>query len=234
MNNILSCTNITKKYGNKVALDNVSFEIQQGRIVGLLGPNGAGKTTIMKIIAGLLTINDGEINVCGKKIGVESKKIVSYLSDKENCFSANETVLSIIHFYSQFYEDFNINRANEMINNLKIDPKTKYKDMSKGTKEKVRLIMIMSRDAMLYVLDEPIGGVDPSAREYIIKTILQCYNEKASILISTHLIADIENVLDDAIIIKEGKIIENSSVEQLREKHNMSLEEIFKEEFRCY
>jgi len=229
---LLECRNITKNYGNKTALSNVNITIEEGRIVGLLGPNASGKTTLIKLIMGLLTPTGGEISVLGHPVGVESKKVVSYLPDR-TYLDENMRVKDVIAYFEDFYEDFDPGRAYEMLKNLEISPKDKIKTLSKGTKEKVQLVLVMSRRASLYVLDEPIAGVDPAARDYIIRTILSNYEETASIIISTHIITDIENILDDVIFLKEGQINLTSTVEELREKEGKSVDSIFREVFRC-
>ena len=229
---LLECRNITKNYGSKTALSNVNLTIEQGRIIGLLGPNASGKTTLIKLIMGLLTPTGGEISVMGHPVGVESKKVVSYLPDR-TYLDENMRVRDVIAYFEDFYEDFDSERAYEMLSNLNISAKDKIKTLSKGTKEKVQLVLVMSRRANLYILDEPIAGVDPAARDYIIRTILSNYEETASIIISTHIITDIENILDDVIFLKEGQINLSSTVEELREKEGKSVDSIFREVFRC-
>ena len=195
MSNILECRNLTKKYGAKTALNDVTLSIPKGKIVGLLGPNASGKTTFIKICNELLTPTSGEIYIAGNKPGIESKKIVSYLPER-TYLNDWMKVKDIINFFSDFYKDFKKEKAYDMLKRLDIDDNEKLKTMSKGTKEKVQLILVMSREAQLYMLDEPIGGVDPAARDYILDTILSNYNEEATIIISTHLISDIEKILD--------------------------------------
>jgi len=231
-NALLECRNITKKYGSKTALSNVNLTIEKGRIIGLLGPNASGKTTLIKLIMGLLTPTEGDISVMGHPVGVESKKVISYLPDR-TYLDENMRVKDVIAYFEDFYEDFDPGRAYEMLRNLDISAKDKIKTLSKGTKEKVQLVLVMSRRAALYVLDEPIAGVDPAARDYIIRTILSNYEETASIIISTHIITDIENILDDVIFLKEGQINLTSTVEELREKEGKSIDSIFREVFRC-
>jgi ABC-2 type transport system ATP-binding protein len=231
-NALLECRNITKNYGSKTALSNVNIKVGKGRIVGLLGPNASGKTTLIKLIMGLLTPTNGDISVMGHSVGVESKKIVSYLPDC-TYFNENMRVKEVLAYFEDFYEDFEPGRAYEMLRNLGIDTNDKVKTLSKGTKEKVQLVLVMSRRAALYLLDEPIAGVDPAARDYIIRTILSNYEENASIIISTHLITDIENILDDVIFLKEGQINLASTVEELRENEGKSIDSIFREVFRC-
>ncbi|HEX3026783.1 MAG TPA: ABC transporter ATP-binding protein, partial [Clostridia bacterium] len=206
--------------------------IPRGRIVGLLGPNGSGKSTLIKLINGLLTPNSGEVLVKGAQPGIESKKIVSYLPERTylNDWMSVETM---IEFFRDFYPDFNSSKAYDMLQRLHINPNDRLKTMSKGTKEKVQLILVMSREAELYVLDEPIGGVDPAARDYILDTIIGNYNENATVLISTHLITDVEKVLDDVIFINMGNIVLTSTVDDIREKENKSVDALFREVFKC-
>lgn len=232
MNPILQCSHITKKYGSLTALNDVSFTINPGRIVGLLGPNGSGKSTFIKLAAGLLTPTEGELTICDCPVGVETKKRVAYLSDK-NFLDESLRINQVLDFFEDFYENFDMPKAKEMLERLNIDPGRKLKTLSKGTKEKVQLILVMSRNADLYLLDEPIGGVDPAARDYILNTILSNYNETGSIIISTHLIADIEPVLDDIIFIKEGSIVLTSTAEAIREDNEKSVDALFREVFRC-
>lgn len=232
MSTILECKNLSKSYGSKPALSHVSLTLESGHIIGLLGPNGSGKTTLIKLINGLLTPNDGELYINQNPIGIKSKKIVSYLPD-QNFLNMNMKVREIVNYYKDFYEDFDESRAYDMLAKLNINPNDKLKTMSKGTKEKVQLILTMSRRAKLYVLDEPIAGVDPAARDYILNIILSNYEEDATILISTHLIADIENILDQVIFIKEGQIVLNSSVDAIREEQCKSVDSLFREVFKC-
>lgn len=229
---ILECNQLSKSYGKVPALDGVSFAIEPGRIVGLLGPNGSGKTTLIKTATGLLTPTSGQLLVAGMAPSVETKKIVSYLPDR-TYLSDWMTVTQLIAFFDDFYEDFNSVKAYNMISDLGIDTKDRIKTMSKGTKEKVQLILVMSRDAELYLLDEPIGGVDPAARDYILGTIITNYNENATVVISTHLIADIEKVLDEVVFINQGRIVMNASVDEIREKQHKSVDELFREVFKC-
>lgn len=232
MSAILECKNLSKSYGKKTALSHVSLSLESGRIIGLLGPNGSGKTTLIKLLNGLLTPSEGELLIGGHPVGVESKKIVSYLPD-QTYLNMNLKVREIIRYFKDFYADFEEDRAYDMLEKLGIRPEDRLKAMSKGTKEKAQLILVMSRRAGLYVLDEPIAGVDPAARDYILDVILKNYDEKATILISTHLIADIENILDEVIFIKEGKIALTSSVDQIREEHGKSVDALFREVFKC-
>lgn len=230
--NLLEFINVTKKFSNKTALDNVSFAIQPGRIIGLLGPNGSGKSTSIKMINGLLQPDSGQVLIKGNTPSIESKKIISYLPER-TYLNDWMTVSQILSFFEDFYEDFDSNRAKEMLTSLGIDENTKLKTLSKGTKEKVQLILVMSRKAELYVLDEPIGGVDPAARDYILSTIIQNYSESSSILISTHLIQDVEKILDDVILINNGQIYMTGSVDDIRSENGISIDNLFREVFRC-
>ncbi len=231
MSEIFRCENLTKRYGNVVALDNISLTLENGRIVGLLGPNGSGKTTLIKIINGLLTPDAGAVTICGNAPGPESKADVAYLPDNIYLNSWMR-VEQIIAFFRDFYADFRPELALQMLERLGISPKQRLKTLSKGNKEKVCLILTMSRNAKLYVLDEPIAGVDPAARDYVISTIINNYNPNATVLISTHLIADIEQVLDEVIFIKDGRIVLHDSVETIREEKGTSVDGLFREVFR--
>ena len=228
---ILQCEQLTKSYGSNLALDHVDLTVEQGRIVGLLGPNGSGKTTLLKLANGLLQPGSGTITIAGKTPGVETKKIVSYLPER-TYLSNWMNVVQLLDLFCDFYEDFDRDRAEHMLTALEISPKLCIKQMSKGTREKVQLILVMSRKADLYLLDEPIGGVDPATRDYILHTILNNYKRTATIVISTHLIADVENVLDDVIFINKGKIVLQSSVEAIRAERGSSVDELFREVFR--
>ncbi len=230
--NLLECKNLTKRFGKKTAVSNLNLKLESGHIVGLLGPNGSGKTTFIKMLNGLLVPSEGEIVFCGGGIGVESKKHISYLPD-QTYLNMNQKIKDVIAYFKDFYEDFDIERAYNMLGKLKIDPKDELKTLSKGTKEKVQLILVMSRRARLYILDEPIAGVDPAARTYILNTIISNYDEDATILLSTHLIADIENVLDEVVFLKEGKKALHSSVEEIRREQGMSIDAYFREVFKC-
>ena len=232
MNELLTCTGLTKQYGSKAALDNLNLTLPRGRIIGLLGPNGSGKTTLIKLINGLLAPTAGQLYINGNEPGPDTKKVVSYLPER-TYFNSWMKVSDILDFFCDFYADFRRNRAEDMLQRLGIDPTARLSTMSKGTKEKVQLIMVMSRDADLYCLDEPIGGVDPAARDYILQTIISNYNENASVLISTHLISDIENVLDDVIFIQNGHIRLHTSVDAIREQEGKSVDTLFREVFRC-
>ncbi|SCH70750.1 ABC-type transporter ATP-binding protein EcsA [uncultured Clostridium sp.] len=232
MNELLTCTGLIKQYGSKTALDNLNLTLPRGRIIGLLGPNGSGKTTLIKLINGLLSPSAGHIYINGVEPSPETKKVVSYLPER-TYFNSWMKVRDILDFFCDFYTDFRRNRAEDMLQRLDIDPTARLSTMSKGTKEKVQLIMVMSRDADLYCLDEPIGGVDPAARDYILQTIISNYSENASVLISTHLISDIENVLDDVIFIQNGHIRLHTSVDAIREQEGKSVDALFREVFRC-
>lgn len=232
MNPILECKGLTRKFNHFFALSNVDLTLERGEIIGLLGPNGSGKTTLIKLINGLLLPTDGQITVNGSVPGVETKKIVSYLPER-GCLDERRRISELISYYSDFYSDFDVSRAHTMLKDLDINPSLRLKTLSKGTKEKVQLILVMSRDAQLYVLDEPIGGVDPAARDYILRTILTNYNEDASVLISTHLIADVENVLDRVLFLQNGQITLNASVDEIRSGHKKSVDALFREVFRC-
>ena len=226
--NLIEFKNVSKDYGTFQALKNINLQIEPGKIYGLLGPNGSGKTTIIKLINDLLTPTEGSILIKGQKPGVDSKKIISYLPER-TYLNTNSKVSEII----SLFEDFNKDKALKLLNDLNIDKDAKLKTMSKGTKEKVQLILVMSREADLYVLDEPIGGVDPAGRDYILNTILQNFKQTSSIIISTHLISDIEKILDDVIFIKNGEIVLFENADELRNKENKTIDAIFREEFKC-
>lgn len=232
MKTLLKCENVSKKYGQFLALNNANLEIKSGRIIGLLGPNGSGKTTLIKLINGLLTPTSGALSINSVPISTETKTMVSYLPDR-TYFSDWMKVKDAIDFFEDFYPDFNKSKAYDMLNRLSIKLNDKIKTMSKGTKEKVQLILVMSREADLYLLDEPIGGVDPAARDYILDTIITNYNSNASIIISTHLITDIERVLDDVIFIKDGNIVLFGDADEIREQNQKSIDELFREVFKC-
>lgn len=220
------------KYGKRQVLNNVSFQLERGKIIGLLGPNGSGKTTLIKLSNGLLTPKKGNIIIDGHKVGLETKKIVSYLPERSYLDNSLK-IYQIVDLFQDFYEDFDVNKAYNMLKDLKINPEDRLKSMSKGTKEKVQLILVMSREARLYMLDEPIGGVDPAARDYILRTIISNYNPDASVIISTHLISDIEQELDDVVFIKEGEVMLHKPVDEIREEDGKSVDELFREVFRC-
>ena len=231
MSELLTCRNLTKNYGGLIALNNINLKVESGKIIGLLGPNGSGKTTLIKIINGLLTPTSGEVLINGNKPGIETKKQVAYLPDN-SYLNSWMTVEQIVKMFSDFYADFRPQLAYEMLSRLGITPKAKLKTLSKGNKEKVCLILVMSRNALLYVLDEPIAGVDPATRDYVISTIINNYNPEASVIISTHLIADIEQVLDEVIFINNGNIILQKTVDEIREENHKSVDELFREEFK--
>lgn len=229
---ILECKNLVKNYSRKEVLKNINLSINRGRIVGLLGPNGSGKSTLIKLANGLLTPTSGEILIAGNKPGIDTKKIVSYLPEK-TYLNDWMKVSDIINFFKDFYDNFNSDKAYDMLKKLNINPNDKLKTMSKGTKEKVQLILVMSRDAKLYFLDEPIAGVDPAARDYILNTIISNYNENATVIISTHLISDIERILDDVVFISYGEIFLTKSVDEIRETEGKSIDSLFREVFKC-
>jgi len=231
MSEILKTVALTKSYGKIKALDGVSLTLESGKIVGLLGPNGSGKTTLIKLINGLLTPTSGEVFICQEKPGPKTKALISYLPDNIYLNSWMR-IRQIVSYFADFYDDFRPELAYEMLERLAISPDRKLKSLSKGNKEKVCLILVMSRAAKLYVLDEPIAGVDPAARDYVIRTILQNYNPEATVLISTHLISDIEEALDEVIFIKDGKIVMQKSVDEIRMEHEKSVDELFREVFR--
>ena len=228
----ITITDLTKRFGNMTALENIALEVEKGQIVGLLGPNGSGKTTLIKIMTGLLQPTSGSITINGKEPGIETKKIVAYLPDR-NALPDHMTTKQLINLYEDFFEDFDRENAERMATDLGLDFDQEMKKMSKGTKEKLQLILVMARRSEVYLLDEPIGGVDPATRDYILRTIISNYNEEAIVLISTHLIADIEQVLDDVIFIKEEKIVLHKSAEEIREENADSVDGLFREVFKC-
>lgn len=232
MSAIVECKNLSKSFGYKKAISNVNLSIPKGKIIGLLGPNGSGKSTFMKLLNDLLTPTNGEILIGGYKPGIETKRIVSYLPEK-TYLNDWMRVSDIITLFKDFYEDFDESKAYDMLRKLNIDSSDRLKTMSKGTKEKVQLILVMSREAQLYLLDEPIGGVDPAARDYILNTIISNYNENATIIISTHLISDIEKVLDDIIFIRDGEIVFSKTVDEIRDQEGKSVDSLFREVFKC-
>ena len=228
---ILECRQLVKKYVSVQALNGIDLELPEGKIIGLLGPNGSGKTTLIKLASGLLQPTSGEILIDGMKPGVETKRIVAYLPER-NYLEDRMTVEQMLKFMQDFYADFNMDKAREMLTHLDIDPKTKFKALSKGNREKVQLILVMSRDAKLYLLDEPIGGVDPASRDYILDTIIKNYNKDATVILSTHLIADIEPVLDEFVFIRKGDMIRHSTVASVVEQGE-TVDILFREVFRC-
>jgi ABC-2 type transport system ATP-binding protein len=232
INELLKLTNVSKIYGKKSALSNVNLTIGKGKIVGLLGPNGSGKTTLLKLVNGLLQATTGEILINGNKPGITSKSIISYLPERtylNNWMKVSE----ILEFFKDFYSDFNIEKAKNMLNSLNIDENDKLRTMSKGTKEKVQLVLVMSRNAQIYLLDEPIGGVDPATRDYILNTIISNYSENSTVIISTHLIQDVEKIFDDIIFLSKGEIVLHDSVDNVREQKQKSIDELFREVFKC-
>ena len=230
--NLIEIKDLTKSYGKKEALKNINLTIEPGKIYGLLGPNGSGKTTLIKIINNLLTPTSGEIKIKGNNPGIESKKIISYLPER-TYLNMNFKVKELLDYFEDFYENFDRKKALNLLKKLNINPEDKLKTMSKGTKEKVQLILVMSRKADLYILDEPIGGVDPASRDYILETILSNFDNKASMIISTHLIQDIESILDNVIFINQGKIILNETADDIRTERNQTIDQVFREEFKC-
>lgn len=230
--NLIEIKDLTKSYGKKQALKDINLTIEPGNIYGLLGPNGSGKTTLIKIINNLLTPTSGEIKIKGNTPGIESKKIISYLPER-TYLNMNFKVKEVLDYFEDFYDNFDRKKALTLLRKLNINPEDKLKTMSKGTKEKVQLILVMSRKADLYILDEPIGGVDPASRDYILETILSNFDDKASMIISTHLIQDIESILDNVIFINKGKIILNDKADNIRTQRNQTIDQVFREEFKC-
>lgn len=231
-NTIIKLDNVVKRYGKKEALKGISLDIPKGKIVGLLGPNGSGKSTMIKLLNGLLQPDEGSIEIAGMKPSIETKKIVSYLPER-TYLSEWMKMKDLLKFFSDFYEDFDLEKAEEMIEALNINIDEKIKDMSKGTKEKVQLILVMSRNADVYILDEPIGGVDPAARSFIMRTILQNFSEESTLIIATHLISEIENICDEIIFLSYGEIKLQGNVDEIREEKGKSIDALFREEFRC-
>ena len=228
---LLKCHNLSKKYGTKLALDNVNLEVPAGRIFGLLGKNGSGKTTLIKLINTLLTPDTGEILVNGRAVGVESKQIISYLPER-TYFRRNMTVKQTLAFFQDFYTDFDLKKARKLLKDLDLDQNQKISAMSKGMQEKVQLVLVMSRKAKLYILDEPLGGVDPATRDYILDTILSNFNSKASLIISTHLRADVERILDEVVLLDNGCVVIQAEADNLRRKYRSSIDEIFRKELK--
>ena len=230
--NLLEIKNLSKSYDDKVALKDINLNITSGKIIGLLGKNGAGKTTLIKLINDLLTPTTGEILVKGNKIGIASKKVISYLPER-TYLNKQMKVSEVIDYFSEFYDNFDSEKAKKLLKDLDLDINEKLSKMSKGMQEKVQLVLVMSRNADLYILDEPLGGVDPATRDYILDTILSNFNENASVIISTHLISDIERILDEVIFIDKGKLILQSDADKLRNKEKASIDEIFRRSFKC-
>ncbi|MBU5478293.1 ABC transporter ATP-binding protein [Eubacterium sp. MSJ-13] len=229
---ILECENLSKDYGSVKALDGLTLRIESGKIVGLLGPNGHGKTTLIKTLSGLLSQDDGDVLIDGKKVGVDTKKIVSYLPERSYLSPAMK-IREVVSFFEEFYEDFDAKKAYAMLDELGLDKESRLKALSKGNREKVQLIMVMSRSAKLYLLDEPMGGVDPAARDYILRTIISNYTEDATVIISTHLIQDVEQILDEVIFLKHGKVMLHRDVDELRMEKKKSVDALFREVFSC-
>lgn len=232
MSEVVKCENLTKRYGGLMALDQVSFTLESGRIIGLLGPNGSGKTTLIKLANGLLVPSDGKIYLGGFEPGVESKSIVSYLPDA-NYLPTWMNIQGLLEMFEDFYNDFDIEKAKEMVGTLNLSMNSRLKTLSKGNKEKVQLILAMSRKAKVYFLDEPIGGVDPAARDFILNTIITNYSEDATVVLSTHLISDIERVLDEVLFLDRGHLLFHRSVDEIRETEGKSVDQLFREVFRC-
>ena len=231
-NPLVVCSGLTKTYGVFTALDHLDLTLERGRFIGLLGPNGSGKTTTIKLLNGLLQPTAGTVTINGMQPGRGTHSIVSYLPDRA-CLDENMKVADIIDFFSDFYRDFDRVKSTEMLNTLNLSSLSRLKALSKGNREKVQLILTMSRRAQLYILDEPIAGVDPAARDYILNTILANYSEDASVLLSTHLIADIERVLDEVVFLKEGSMVLHEGVDTIREEHGKSVDMLFREVFSC-
>ena len=230
---LIQCRGLCKSYGHKSALQGVDLQVDRGRIVGLLGPNGSGKTTLIKILCGLLQPTAGEILVDGQSIGTHSKSVISYLPDRMY-FADWMAATDLFDLFHDFYTDFDRQKAIAMCESLGVEPRDKMKTMSKGTKEKVQLVLVMARKAQLYLLDEPIAGVDPAARDYILNTILTNYNEEGTVLISTHLISDIEKVLDEAVFLKDGQVVLHDNVDAIREREGRSVDALFRDVFRAH
>jgi len=229
---LLECKNVYKKFGDKEVLKNINLKIPRGKIIGLLGKNGTGKSTLIKLINDLLTIDSGSILINGKKIGIDSKKIISYLPER-TYLDKSMTVEKVLEYFKNFYDNFNVDKAKKLLKDLDLDITQKLSKMSKGMQEKVQLVLVMSREADLYILDEPLGGVDPATRDYILDTILSNFNEGASVIISTHLIDDIERILDEVIFIDKGAIVLQKDADKLRNEENASIDEIFRRMFKC-
>ena len=232
MSDIVQISGLNKSYGYKQIIKDMNLNLEGGKIIGLLGPNGSGKSTLIKILGGVLKPDSGNVTIDGKQIGIDTKRIVSYLPER-TYLSPSMKVREAISMFADFYEDFRTERAEEMLNRLNINLNDTIKSLSKGTREKVQLVLVMSRDALVYLLDEPMGGVDPAAREYILKTILSNYNENACVIISTHLISDVEKVLDQVLFIQNGNVILNSTVDEIRDEKKESVDVLFREVFTC-
>ena len=233
MSDLVEIYGVSKSYTSRyAAVNNVSIKLPAGKIIGLLGPNGSGKTTMIKLMNGLLTPDQGIIKIGSVEVGPQTKSMVAYLPDK-TYLAGNKRIRNILDYFADFYEDFSKEKALEMLSKLGIDPSARMDTLSKGNKEKVQLILVMCRKAKLYLLDEPIAGVDPAARDYILQTILTCYNPEASVIISTHLISDVEQVLDEVIFMKNGHLVLYTSAENIREQHGKSVDAYFREGFKC-
>ena len=232
MSNLVEIKELRKCYGKKNAMNNLSLSLESGRIIGILGPNGSGKSTLIKMMAGVLKPTSGQIIINGYPVGVDTKKIVSYLPER-TYLNPSMKVKEAVDYFADFYEDFSRQKALDMLEKFGINEQDKIKSLSKGTREKVQIVLVMSREAEVYLLDEPMGGVDPAARDYILKTILTNYNENASVIITTHLISDVEKVLDDVVFIKNGEIVFHKDVDVIREEKNMSIDSLFREVFAC-
>ena len=232
MSDIVQISGLNKSYGYKQIIKDMNLNLEGGKIIGLLGPNGSGKSTLIKILGGVLKPDSGNVTIDGKQIGIDTRRIVSYLPER-TYLSPSMKVREAISMFADFYEDFRTERAEEMLNRLNINLNDTIKSLSKGTREKVQLVLVMSRDALVYLLDEPMGGVDPAAREYILKTILSNYNENACVIISTHLISDVEKVLDQVLFIQNGNVILNSTVDEIRDEKKESVDALFREVFTC-
>lgn len=229
---IVKCKNLSKSFGGHTILNNINLTIPEGKIIGLLGRNGAGKSTLIKIINGLVTPSSGEILVDNQPVGIHSKNITSYLPER-TYLDKTMTIRQSIKFFSEFYADFDPTKAEQLVQELNLDSDSRITKMSKGMQEKLQLILVMSRNAKLYILDEPLGGIDPATRDYILDTILSNFCAGSSVLISTHLIADIERILDEVIFIDQGKIVLKDSADNLRDQHHTSIDEIFRQTFKA-
>lgn len=229
---LLEIENVSKSFGNKKVLNKVSLKLEKGMIMGLLGKNGSGKTTLLKLINDLLTPDEGKILVNGNEVGVLSKKDISFLPERIY-LEPNMRVEEVLNFFKEFYEDFDIEKARKLLEKLDLDEKARLSKMSKGMKEKVQLVLVMSRKAKLYILDEPLGGVNPSTRDYILKTIISNFSEDSSLLISTHLISDVEKILDQVVFIDQGQIVLHEKADELRDKNNCSVDEVFRRMLKC-
>lgn len=231
MTQLLQFRHVTKKYKNKVAIDDLTLNLPAGKIIGLLGPNGSGKTTLIKLINGLLQPNSGEIVIDGYRPSVDTKKIISYLPDT-SYLTEEMKIKDALSFFEDFYQDFSREKAERLLDDLDLDPNERLRNLSKGNKEKTQLVLVMSRQAKLYILDEPIGGVDPAARDYILRTIINNYSKEASVIISTHLIADIEPILDEVLFLKNGKVILQGNIDDIREEYSESIDSLFREKYK--